>query len=77
MADEIDSLGGCWRPRAPRFFSKTTSEVCMAIIEVGDGTHNNAVLRIHASRIEDPRLRQAFRVAVGLRVTPPVPIGSL
>lgn len=69
MADELDSLGGNWRPRAPRFFFKTTSEVCNAIIESGDGTNTNAVLRTHASRIIDPRLRQAFRAAVGLRVT--------
>jgi hypothetical protein len=67
MADELDSLGGDWRPQAPRFFFKTTSAVCRAIVEVGDGPNNtNAVLRNHASRIEDPRLREAFRAAVGL-----------
>ena len=79
MADELDSLGGCWRPRAPRFFFKTTSEVCTAIVEFGDGPNNtSAVLRTHASRIKDPRLREAFRAAVGLRGIPSqAPIGSL
>ena len=44
MADELDSLGGRWRPAAPRFFLRTSDEVCSAIVAVGD-EHSNAVLR--------------------------------
>jgi hypothetical protein len=66
MADELDSLGVRWRPAAPRFFLTTSSEVCAAIVAVEDG-HNNLVLRRHVARIPDPRLRRAFRAAVGLR----------
>ncbi len=66
MADELDSLGGRWDRTAPRFFLRTSNEICAAILAVGDG-HNNAVLRRHAARIDDPRLKQAFQAAVGLR----------
>lgn len=37
MADELDSLGGQWRPAAPRFFLKTSEEVCSAILTISDG----------------------------------------
>jgi hypothetical protein len=66
MADELDSLGLRWRPVAPSFFRRTTSDICEAIEMVEDG-HNNAVLRRHVARIDDPRLKRAFRAAVGLR----------
>ena len=36
MADELDSLGGQWRPGAPRFFLKTGAEVCSAIAAAND-----------------------------------------
>ena len=36
MADELDSLGGQWRPAAPRFFLKTSQEVCSAIPAVNE-----------------------------------------
>ena len=65
MADELDSLGGQWRPTAPTFFLKTSQEVCSAISSVSDG-HNDHVLRRHLARIDDPRLRRAFQAAVGL-----------
>jgi hypothetical protein len=68
MADELDSLGARWRPNAPRFFHRTSWEVCEAILQVAEG-HNNAVLLKHSSRIDDPRLRQAFRAATGQRAT--------
>jgi hypothetical protein len=68
MAEEIDSLGLWWRPVAPRFFLRTSSEVCTAILAVGDG-QDNAVLRRHAARIDDARLRRALCAAVGLQPT--------
>jgi hypothetical protein len=68
MADELDALGVEWRRSGFRFFLRTSVDVCKAIIETGGDDNNNMVLRTHASRIEDPRLKQAFRVAVGLRV---------
>src|SRR6266508_2011765 len=71
MAEELDSLGVRWRPAGPSFFLRTSDEVCEAIRAVGDG-HNNAVLRRHVGRIEDPRLRRAFQAAVGPQQTPAV-----
>jgi hypothetical protein len=65
-ADELDSLGLRWRPGAPRFFLRTSGEVCAAILRVSDG-HSDAVLRRHLARIDDPRLQRAFRAAVGFR----------
>jgi hypothetical protein len=70
MADELDSLGAQWRPAAPSFFLRTSNEVCEIIVAVSDG-HNHAVLRRHAARIDDPRLRRAFRAAVGLQTPAP------
>jgi hypothetical protein len=65
MADELDSLGVQWRPGAPRFFHRTAYEVCEAII--ADRTrHTTSVLRKHAMRIDNPRLRRAFAAAVDL-----------
>src|SRR5687767_13477966 len=69
MADELDSLGARWRPSAPGFFLRTSEQVCQAILMVGDG-HNNAALLAHIARIEDPRLRRAFRAAVAPAITP-------
>jgi hypothetical protein len=72
LADEIDSagigLGVTWRPTAPRFFLRTSEEVCEAIL-AGDAD-GNAVLRKHATRIDDRRLRSAFEAAVGLQPQP-------
>jgi hypothetical protein len=61
MANELDSFGMRWRPTAPRFFEKTTGEVCHAI-----QVENDRILCRHLSRIDDPRLRRAFEAAVGL-----------
>jgi hypothetical protein len=66
MADQLDSLGMQWRPAAPRFFQRTSEEVCQAILMAG-ARHNNLVLQRHIARIGDPRLRRAFQAAVGLR----------
>jgi hypothetical protein len=66
MADELDSLGGQWRPAARRFFLKTTEEVCLAIPAVND-RHNYRVLLRHLTRIDDPRLRRAFQAAIDLQ----------
>jgi hypothetical protein len=68
LADEIDSLGIRWRPAAPHFFLRTSREICDAVLAAGDG-NNNPVLRGHAARIDDPRLRRAFEAAVGLQPT--------
>jgi len=57
MADELDSLGGQWRPTAPRFFLKTIEDVCLAIPAVND-RHNYRVLLRHLARIDDSRLRR-------------------
>jgi hypothetical protein len=65
IADRLDSLGGQWWPAAPRFFTRTTDEVCAAISATGDG-EDSAVLRRHLDRIDDPRLRRTFQAAVGL-----------
>ena len=66
MADELDSVGLRWRPAAPKFFLRTSNEVCDAILAVSD-RHNSSVLRTHVARIDEPRLRRAFQAAVGLR----------
>jgi hypothetical protein len=65
-ADEIDNVALRWRPTAPRFFLRTSHEVCNAILAI-EGRHDNAVLRNHVARIDDPRLRRAFEAAVGLQ----------
>ena len=67
-ADEPDSLGVRWQRTAPRFFLRKSNEVCEAILAASDG-NNNAVLRRHVARIDEPRLRRAFRAAVGLQET--------
>jgi hypothetical protein len=74
VADELDSLGVRRKRRAPSFFLRTSNEVCEAILAAGDGHDvtdgdDNAVLRRHVARIEDPRLRRAFEAAVGLQRT--------
>jgi hypothetical protein len=66
MANELDSLGMRWKPTGPRFFRRTTNEICKAILAVGEA-HNDAVLRRHIARIDDPRLKRAFQAAVGLQ----------
>jgi hypothetical protein len=66
QADELDSLGLRWRPAAPRFFLRTTREVCQAIVE---GWQDSAVLRKHLARIDDPRLKRAFHAALGVSRT--------
>jgi len=60
MADELDSLGGQWRPSAARFFLKTTEEVRSAI-PAANQWDNHRVLFRHVTRIDDPRLRRAFQ----------------
>jgi hypothetical protein len=66
MAEQLDSLGAR-RPlgAAPRFFRRTSEEVCRAIIASGDD-RSNAVLRRHITRIDDLRLRRAFQAVVGI-----------
>jgi hypothetical protein len=67
-ADELDSLGMRWRPAAPRFFLRTSDEVCEAISAESD-KRDGAVLLRHVARISDPRLRRTFRAALGLQQT--------
>jgi hypothetical protein len=70
-ADELDNVALRWRPTAPRFFVRTSHEVCHAILAIGDiveGLDESAVLRNHVARIDDPRLRRAFQAAVGLQL---------
>jgi hypothetical protein len=71
MADELDSLGELeWRPAAPSFFRRTSHQLTEAILGDRDAT-NSAVLRRHIARIDDLRLKRAFRAAVGLTSRPP------
>jgi hypothetical protein len=70
MADEIDALGLRWRPSAPSFFRRTSDEVCQAIVALDD-PKRAAVLESHVARIDDPRLRRAFRAAIELEQTSP------
>src|SRR5262245_3271337 len=65
MADEIDALEHHWRPSAPSFFRRTSSEVCEAIIALED-PRRITILKKHIARIDDPRLRRAFQAAVDL-----------
>jgi hypothetical protein len=65
MADEIDALGQRWRSSGPRFFRRTTDEVCKAMT-APDGAERTTVLKQHLGRIDDPRLRRAFAAAVGI-----------
>jgi len=68
IADELDALGGYWRPMAPRFFVTTAGKVCDAILGVGGDA--DAILRTHIARISDPRLRSVFAAAVDLKEPP-------
>jgi hypothetical protein len=63
-AGELDESGATGRAAA-RFFSRTTKEICEAVLAPGD-QHSHDVLRRHAERIEDSRLRRAFEAAVDL-----------
>ena len=65
LADQLDSLGLGRKPAKPGFFVKTNIEVSNAILALRDG-ENDTVLRTHLARIDDPRLKRAFRAAVGL-----------
>jgi hypothetical protein len=67
MADEIDALGLQWRPSAPSFFRRTSSEVCK-MITAFDDPRRATVLKKHIARIDDPRLRRAFQAAVDVEV---------
>jgi fido (protein-threonine AMPylation protein) len=62
-ADELDASGGSWRPAAPRFFARTSNEVCDATA-AADEAAGRAVLKKHLARIDDARLRRAFRAAI-------------
>src|SRR5262245_22762087 len=65
VADELDALGHQWRPSAPSFFHRTSSEVCERII-ARDDPRCATILKGHIARIDDPRLRRAFHAAVDL-----------
>jgi hypothetical protein len=65
LADEVDGLGQQWHQSAPRFFRRTTEEVCNAII-APHNSRRTSVLKRHIARIDDPRLRRAFHAAVDI-----------
>jgi hypothetical protein len=73
-ADEIDAIGLRWRPSAPSFFRRTSREVCQAITALDDPTRA-AILENHIARIDEPRLRRAFRAAAQPEKSPP-PVSS-
>ena len=67
LAEDLDSVGRGWRPAAPRFFRRTSQEVCAAIQAAGTQQQAAAaVLQEHIGRIADLRLRRAFAAAVDL-----------
>jgi hypothetical protein len=70
IADEIDALGLSWRPSAPSFFLRTSREVCRAITALDD-PRRTTILKSHIARIDDSRLRRAFRAAVDLKEISP------
>ena len=74
MADELDALGGRWRPTEPQFVVTTAGEVCDAILGVSENA--NAVIQTHIARIGDPRMRGAFAAAVDFRYQPVKPTGE-
>jgi len=65
LADEIDARGLQWRPSAPTFFRRTTTEVCNAITTVDD-PNRAPILKRHLARIDNPVLKRAFRAAVNI-----------
>ena len=65
MADEMDALGYQWRPSAPSFFRRTSSEVCKMMIALDD-PRRATILNTHIARIDDSRLRRAFQAAVDI-----------
>jgi hypothetical protein len=65
MADEMDALGLQWRPTAPSFFRRTSSEVCKMIVALDD-PRRATILNTHIARINDSRLRRAFQAAVDI-----------
>lgn len=65
MAADIDSLGSRWGSSLPTFFRRTNNEVCSAIC-CSDDPEREIVLKRHLARIDDLRLRRAFRAAVDL-----------
>jgi hypothetical protein len=65
-AGEIDSLGIKDGSSAPSFFRRSTTEVCGAIAASEHGSERHEILTKHLARIEDPRLRRAFRAGVDL-----------
>jgi hypothetical protein len=64
-ADELDAVGVEWRPSAPSFFSRTSNEICGAIM-MPDGPERTAILQRQFVRIDDVRLRRALQAAVGI-----------
>jgi hypothetical protein len=65
VAGEIDTLGQPPGLPTPSFFRRTTFEICKAITTLDD-PNRNAIFTMHLARIDDPRLRRAFRAAVDL-----------
>src|SRR5258708_6475031 len=65
-ADELDASEARGTTAAPSFFNRTSRQVCEAILAPGD-QHSQDVLRRHAGRIDDPRLRRAFAAALVLK----------
>jgi len=70
VANDIDSLGLQQGQSAPSFFRRTSGDVCKAITTLDD-PKRALILKRHLARIDEPRLRQAFRAAIDLEETPP------
>ncbi|WP_051379351.1 hypothetical protein [Bradyrhizobium murdochi] len=65
IAQEIDRMGRKDREGAFHFFRRTSAKLCLAIL--GRGETGSAILRRYLAQIAEPRLKQAFAAAVGIR----------
>ena len=66
LADEMDRLGFTSRKPDFSFFLRTTAEVCNAVAD-WEQAGRKQILRKHLARIDDPRLRRAFRAVFDLQ----------
>lgn len=64
-ANVIDSLGLERGASAPTFFRRTNDDVCRAIVALDD-PKREAVLKEHLKRIDDVRLKAAFRAVLDI-----------
>jgi hypothetical protein len=72
LANEIDRLGRRREGRRGfRFFQRTSTELCAAMLR--QQADDDVMLDRYAARIEDTRLRRAFKAALGMPRQKPEP----